>query len=61
MNKPILNYENGEFIYPISDNMGIDPYGNLHMRMNDNMSMDVVTGEVHINSGWKDNKEDDSQ
>ena len=41
--------------------MGIDPYGNLHMRMNDNMSMDVVTGEVHINSGWKDNKEDDSQ
>lgn len=53
MNKPILNYENGEFIYPISDTMGLDPNGNLHMRMSDSMSMDMNTGEVHIVDSWK--------
>ena len=33
--------------------MGLDPNGNLHMRMSDNMSMDMNTGEVHIVDSWK--------
>ncbi len=39
--------------------MGIDPYGNLHMRMNDNMSMDMNTGEVHIVESWKNDTDNE--
>ena len=53
MRNPIFNYDDGNFIYQTSRNMGIDSDGNLHMRMGDNMSMDMDTGELHFNSGWK--------
>ena len=59
MSNQIIDYNNGNLIQPISDTMGIDPEGNLHMRMTDTMSMDVVTGEVHFNSGWKNDKDED--
>jgi hypothetical protein len=58
MNNPIIDYNNGDLIQPISDTMGIDSFGNLCMRMTDAMSMDMVTGEVHYNSGWKDNEDE---
>ena len=29
------------------------------MRMGDNMSMNLETGELHITSGWNDNAEED--
>ena len=34
-------------------------YWCLHMRMGDNMSMNLETGELHITSGWNDNAEED--
>lgn len=55
----IFNYDDGNFIYPTSDNMGVDSEGNLHMRMGDNMSMNLETGELHITSGWNDNADED--
>ena len=55
----IFNYDDGTFIYPTSDNMGVDSEGNLHMRMGDNMSMNLETGELHITSGWNDNADED--
>lgn len=58
MYNPIFNYDDGDFIYQTSDNMGIDSDGNLHMRISDNMSMDMGTGELHFNSGWKNNDDD---
>ena len=54
MCNPIFDYDDGDYIYQTSDNMGIDSDGDLHMRMGDNMSMDMETGELHFNSGWKD-------
>ena len=38
--------------------MGIDSDGDLHMRMRDNMSMDMDTRELHFSSGWKNDSED---
>lgn len=58
MCNPIFDYDDGNFIYPTSDTMGIDSDGNLHLRMGDNMSMNMETGELHFNSGWADDNDD---
>lgn len=50
MCNPIFDYDDGDYIYQTSDNMGIDSDGDLHMRMGDNMSMDMETGELHFNN-----------
>ena len=33
MRNPIFDYDDGDFIYQTSGNMGIDSDGDLHMRM----------------------------
>ncbi len=60
MGNPIFDYEDGDFIIQTSDNMGIDTDGNTHMRLGDNMSLDVDMGEVHLNSGWSNNEDENS-
>lgn len=57
----IFDYDDGDFIISTNGNMGIDSNGDLNMRMGDNLSMDMNTGELHFNSGWKDkdDEEDD--
>ena len=59
MYNPIFNYDNGDFIYQTSENMGIDSDGDIHIRIGDNISMDMETGELHLNSGWEDNFDND--
>ena len=59
MSNPIFDYDDGDFIYQTSGNMGMDSYGDLHMRVGDNMSMDLDTEELHINSGWKNDDDED--
>ena len=55
MCNPIFDYDDGNFIYQTSGNMGIDSDGDLHMRMGDNMSMDMDTRELHFSSSQKNN------
>lgn len=50
----IFDYDDGDFVFQTSDNMGIDSDGNIHIRMGDNMAMDMETGELHFTSGWDD-------
>ncbi|ESL02069.1 hypothetical protein GCWU000282_02888 [Catonella morbi ATCC 51271] len=59
MYNPIFNYDNGDFIYQTSENMGIDSDGDIHIRIGDNISMDMDTGELHFNSGWEDDSDND--
>ena len=59
MYNPIFDYEDGEFIYQTSENMGIDSDGDIHIRIGDNISMDMDTGELHFNSGWEDDSDND--
>lgn len=60
MSKHFFDYEDGDFVFSISDNMAMDSDGNMMMRMGDNMAMDMNSGELHIISGWKngDNEDD---
>ena len=58
MYNPIFDCDNGDFIYQTSENMGIDSDGDIHMRISDNMSMDIDTGELHFNSGWQNSDDD---
>lgn len=55
---PIFDFD-GDFIFPTSSNMGIDSNGDMHLRMGDNMSLDMNTGELHFNSGWEDDDDND--
>ncbi len=50
MNTHFFDYEDGDFVHTISENMAIDADGDLMMRIGDNMAMD--SGELHLISGW---------
>lgn len=58
MGRYFFDYENGDFAYSISDNMAMDSDGDLLMRSGDNMAADMDSGELHLISGWPDNKDD---
>lgn len=42
MGKHFFDFEDGDFVHTISDNMAIDSDGNMMMRMSDNMAMDSI-------------------
>ncbi len=54
---PIFDYDDGEYIYQTSDNMGIDSDGNMYMRISDHMCLDLDTGELHLTSDWEEDDE----
>ena len=39
--------------------MAIDSDGDLLMRMDDSMAMDMDSGEIHIICGWSNDEDDD--
>jgi hypothetical protein len=53
----IIDYDDGDYLIGISDNMAIDSDGNMMMRMSNNMAMDMDSGDMHFVSSW-DKKED---
>ena len=59
MSKHIFDYEKGDFIFKISDNMGIDSAGNMMHRFSDTMAMDMDSGELHFTSSWDDDDDDE--
>ena len=59
MSKHFFDYDNGDYVHSISDNMAIGADGNMMMRMSDNMAMDMDSGELHFVSSWNNDEEDD--
>ncbi|MDD6094593.1 MAG: hypothetical protein PUC29_02505 [Clostridia bacterium] len=59
MSKHLFDYDDGDCLHSISDNMAIDSDGNMMMRMGDNMAMDMDTGDLHFISSWPDDEDDD--
>ena len=59
MGKHFFDYDDGDFIHGISDNIAIDSDGNVMMRMSDNMAMVMDSGELHFISSWNNDEEDD--
>ena len=58
MGSLFFDYEDGNFVHSISDNMAINSDGDLLMRIGDNMAMDMGSGEIHIISDWSNDKDD---
>ncbi len=54
----IFDFDDGDIIIS-GGNIGFDSDGDMMMRMGDNMAMDMDTGELHITSGWDDDRFDD--
>ncbi|MBE6582802.1 MAG: hypothetical protein E7648_06040 [Ruminococcaceae bacterium] len=59
MGKHFFDYDDGDYVHTISDNMAIDTDGDLLMRIGDNMAMDMDSGEIHIISGWRNDEDND--
>lgn len=53
-----FDYNDDDFGYQLSNDIGMDSEGNLMMKSGDNMAINLSTGELHIVSGW-DNDEDE--
>jgi len=60
MHNPIFDYDDGDLIFQTASNLGIDSDGDMYMRMGDNMSMNMDTGELHLTSSWKDDDDDEN-
>lgn len=50
MSKPIWDMENGSFLTRLSDNMATDADGDLKLRVSDNMTLDLNSGDLHFTS-----------
>ena len=59
MHNSIFDYDDGDIIFRMNDNIGIDSDGDLNIRMGDNMSMNMDTGELHITFHWGIDDDDD--
>lgn len=58
MSKPIFDYDDGDFIFNTSGNIGFDSDGDIMMRISDNMAMDMSSGELHLVSSWSEDNKD---
>lgn len=59
MPKSFFDFDDGDFVFTISDNTAIDFDGNMMMRMSDNLAMDLDTGDVHLISSWTRDDDDE--
>ncbi len=57
MSKSFFDYDDGDFLFAVSDNMAMDSVGDLMVRMSDNSVLDLNSGDLHFISSWED--EDD--
>lgn len=59
MSKHFFDYNDGDYVHSVSDNMAMDSDGNMMMRMGNNMAMDMDSGDIHFISFWSADEEDD--
>lgn len=59
MSKHFFDYNDGDYVHSVSDNMAMDSGGNMMMRMGNNMAMDMDSGDIHFISSWSADEEDD--
>ena len=59
MGKHIFDFEDGDFMFSISDDMAMDSDGHMMMRMGKNMALDMDSGDIHMIAAWSLDDEDD--
>lgn len=52
MKDPIWDIESLEPFVPVSDQFALGLDGRMRMRVNDNLSMDMESGELHFTTPW---------
>ena len=60
MDNYFFDFDDGDFVHQISDNMAIDDEGNLMMKIGNNMAMDMDSGDLHMISSWDRDEDNDS-
>lgn len=58
MKKWIPDYDDNDLLHPLSDGTAIDSHGNVHMRISDDLSVDLSTNELHFTPGWETESDD---
>ena len=58
MSKQILDFNDDDFIFSTSGNIGFDSDGNMMIKMSDNMALDMDSGEIHFVSSLDEDKDD---
>lgn len=48
MRKDLFDYDSGNFVHTISNNMAMDSDGDFLMRMGDNTALDMDSGDLHF-------------
>lgn len=59
MGPSFFDFNDGDFCFSLSDQMGMDSDGHLMMRMSDGIAMDLDSGDIHITSSWPSDTEED--
>lgn len=59
MSKHFFDYNDGDYVHSVSDNMAMDSDRNMMMRMGNNMAMDMDSGDIHFIASWSADEEDD--
>ena len=59
MSKHFFDYNDGDYVHSVSDNMAMDSDGNMMMRLGYNRAMDMDSGDIHFISSWSADEEDD--
>lgn len=57
MSRSFFDYDDGDFLFAVSDNMAMDSEGDLMMRMSDNTVLDLNSGDIHFISSWEDEED----
>ena len=57
MSRSFFDYDDGDFLFDVTDNMAMDSDGDLMMRMSDNTVLDLNSGELHFISLWEDEED----
>ena len=52
MNNPIFDLNRNEMLLSISDHLAVDHKGNMHIKIGNNMAMDLTTGTAHFTTSW---------
>ena len=60
MSNPFFDFSDGSFCFSTSDNMAVNSEGDLMMRLDDHMAMNLSTGDLHMVSSWPFDDDDDN-
>ena len=59
VSKWIYDFDDNELLHTLDDGTAIDKDGNVHMRVSEDLSVDLETNELHYTPGWEADTDSD--